>query len=231
MKSVLQSIFRKVTGFELRRMHALETASRKIYSKYRDFTMVPEELYKGNLKLAYEHRRIQGCVVECGVWRGGMIAGMAEILPERMFYLFDSFEGLPDAREIDGPRAVAWQQNKGGETYHDNCTAEMTFAQQAMSMSGARHLVVKGWFDAVLPATVLESPIAILRLDGDWYDSTISCLNSLYPQVMRGGIVIVDDYHTWDGCSRAIHDYLSKIKSPSRIHKTAEGVPYIIKTE
>lgn len=231
MRSRFQSILRKVTGFELRRPHPLEEISRKVYLKYRDFTMVPEGLYKGNLTLAYDHRNVQGCVVECGVWRGGMIAGMAEILPDRMFYLFDSFEGLPDVREIDGPKAVAWQKNKEGETYYDNCKAQVNFAEQAMTRSGARHSIVKGWFDDKLPATVLESPIAILRLDGDWYDSTMSCMKTLYPQVASGGIVIIDDYYTWDGCSRAIHDYLSSVESPSRIHKTIEGVPYLIKKE
>ena len=74
--------------------------------------MLHEGKYVNNLELCFEYKRIPGCVVECGVWRGGMSAGMAEVLGvERNYFLFDSFEGLPPAREdLDGTAAVAWQR-------------------------------------------------------------------------------------------------------------------------
>ena len=83
----------------------------KLFQKYRDATMIPAGLFAANLELAEQAKAIAGVIVECGVWRGGMSAGLAEILgPERDYYLFDSFEGLPSAQEIDGPAALAWQQ-------------------------------------------------------------------------------------------------------------------------
>lgn len=230
MKSFLRNQLKKI-GYQFNRIDAIELRGKEIFKKYEAYTMVPERLYIANLRLANDFSHVEGCIVECGVWRGGMIAGIAEILNDRMFYLFDSFQGLPEAKEIDGEKAIAWQKNTEGKSYHNNCTAEIHFAEEVMNHSGARHRLIQGWFSETLPVSGLESPIAILRLDGDWYDSIRDCLNNLYPQVMKGGIIIIDDYYTWDGCSRAVHDYLSGIKSTSRIYRTPEGVPYIIKAE
>ena len=83
-----------------------------IYRRHREQTMVWPSVYLRNLQLASRYEPVRGCVVECGVWRGGMIAGIAEVLgPGRKYWLFDSFEGLPSVRERDGPAAAAWQAN------------------------------------------------------------------------------------------------------------------------
>jgi Macrocin-O-methyltransferase (TylF) len=70
--------------------------------------------------------------------------------------------------------------------------------------------------------------IAVLRLDGDWYDSTMLCLEHLFPLVVPGGLMLIDDYYTWDGCARAVHDYLSREQAAGRIEKTSGGVTYIV---
>src|SRR5436309_2758654 len=81
-----------------------------IYRKYRKFSMVPEKSYIGNLRLCHEFRKVEGCIVECGVWRGGMSAGISEILGgDRRYILFDSFEGLPEPKELDGKAAHDWK--------------------------------------------------------------------------------------------------------------------------
>jgi hypothetical protein len=66
-------------------------------------------------------------------------------------------------------------------------------------------------------------------LDGDWYDSTMDCLANLFNKVNKGGIIIVDDYYVWDGCSRAVHDYLSKNNLTEKIRQSEAGICYIIK--
>jgi O-methyltransferase len=66
---------------------------------------------------------------------------------------------------------------------------------------------VKGWFDQSLPAAPIER-IAILRVDGDLYDSTLAVLRHLHPRVSPGGYVIVDDYHHWPGCKEAVDTFL-----------------------
>jgi O-methyltransferase len=79
---------------------------RRLFRKYREHTMVPESRYVRNLELASKYREIPGCSVECGVWRGGMSAGHVETMGyERDYFLFDSFEGLPAASELDGVEA------------------------------------------------------------------------------------------------------------------------------
>jgi O-methyltransferase len=189
-----------------------------IYRRYRHFTMVTPSLFARNLALCATKAPASGCIVECGVWRGGMSAGIADIIPGRLHVLFDSFEGLPPAQEIDGEAAVSWQRNSSSPHYVDNCRAERGYAERAMRMSSAKRFkLVEGWFADTLAAFAPEEPIAVLRLDGDWYDSTLQCLTALYPHVMRGGLIIIDDYFTWDGCARAVHDYLSRTQAIERI--------------
>jgi O-methyltransferase len=184
-----------------------ELRFRKIYRKYRDFTMVPENWYAGNLHLAEKVNSLRGAIVECGTWRGGMIAGIADTLgPDRKYYLFDSFEGLPPVKEIDGPAALAWSRDVNGPAYHDNCRASEDDAKLAMSMSAAKDFtIVKGWFKDTLPAANL-GPIALLRMDADWYDSTKQILDNLAHSVVSGGLILIDDYYVWDGCTRAVNE-------------------------
>jgi O-methyltransferase len=79
---------------------------RRVYRKYKELTMIGQNSYIGNLRLAARAREIPGSIVECGTWRGGMIAGIADVLGGgRRYYLFDSFQGLPPAKEVDGPAA------------------------------------------------------------------------------------------------------------------------------
>jgi O-methyltransferase len=183
------------------------------------------------LHLCRTGRNVSGDIVECGVWRGGMSAAMAEVLPSRTSVLFDSFEGLPPAKEIDGPSAFAYQMNVTAPRYRDNCRASEEDALRTMKMAnGANYRILKGWFDETVPRYAAEAPrIAVLRLDGDWYDSITICLEHLFPQVVRSGLVIVDDYGGWDGCTRAVHDYLSRTKATEAIRSTRRGVAYLIK--
>jgi O-methyltransferase len=201
------------------------------FRKFRSYTMTPRLPFIKNLDLAFEYRHVPGVVVECGTWRGGMIAGIAAILGNnREYYLFDSFEGLPEAKPIDGENAQAWQNDTQSPYFFDNCKAEMAEAERAMKLSGVTNFtIVKGWFDQTLPNFSDDKPIAILRLDGDWYESTMTCLENLYPKLVPGGIIIIDDYHTWDGCSRAIHDYLTREKLNDRVCQWRNDIAYIIK--
>jgi hypothetical protein len=207
-----------------------EKRNKWLFEKYRSFTMIDESSYAANLEIARKSRKISGDVVECGVWRGGMIAGIAELLgTEKNYHLYDSFEGLPEAKEIDGKGAIDWQKNTSGDFYFDNCKAEIEFAEKAMNQTGAKYSCYKGWFCDTLPKNQITH-ISLLRLDGDWYDSTMDCLKHLFPKVVKGGVVLIDDYHTWDGCSRAVHDYLSSVQSTSRV-SSHKGVAYIIKND
>ena len=228
MKSMLRNMT-SFFGYDIVRKHPLEEKAREIYLRYRDHTMIPESLYVDNLKLIWDFRNVKGCIVECGVWKGGMSGGIAEILGDRTFYLCDSFEGLPPAKEIDGSRALEWQRNKKGAYYYDNCKAETVFADAIMKRTGVNYSIIKGWFSDTLPDIQLDQQIAILRLDSDWYQSTWDCMVNLYAKVAPGGIIIFDDYHVFDGCSRAVHDFLSENSLPVRLSAGYSGVAYLVK--
>jgi hypothetical protein len=141
----------------------------------------------------------------------------------RPVYLLDSFEGLPPAEQRDGPLALAWQSRQMPEIFFDNCLAPLNEVRQTLirlGFSPAEARVVPGWFHETVPALVSElsdTAIACLRLDGDWYSSTRICLEHLLPLVAEGAPVLVDDYYAWDGCARAVHDYLAEHDLPYRI--------------
>lgn len=188
--------------------------------------MVPEEGLRG-LAAAVDRVTadgVAGCFVECGTWRGGasflMVRRSFAHGVTRRTWLFDSFEGLPPPASIDGPAALEWANDTASPLYHDNCAASLEEVEASARRLGLQDHVelVKGWFDETLPATKARlGPIALLRIDADWYDSVTRCLEELVPQVAPGGIVILDDYWAWDGCTRATHDYLSRHGLPYRI--------------
>ena len=79
-------------------------------------------------------------------------------------------------------------------------------------MSGApRYQLVKGWFKDTVPSFAPPGKIAVLRLDGDWYESTIVCLEHLFPHLAENALVIVDDYYAWEGCTRATNEFVSRL--------------------
>lgn len=239
MKELIINMFRSV-GLSIGKFEEKRYNERKVYfrnkgifDKYKDYTMIPELVYMDNLTVAELASEVKGDIVECGVWRGGMIAGISDVLGKnRKYWLFDSFEGLPPADAgKDGETAIHWQANKDSKYYYDNCAAEIGFAKKAMNLSGpANAEFVKGWFSETVDKSEVKD-IAVLRLDGDWYESTMTCLKALYPKVVTGGIIILDDYYFWEGCSRALHDYFSQNSLTDKIHESPQGVAYIIKNK
>jgi hypothetical protein len=156
-----------------------------------------------------------GAFVECGVAQGASLAVMAAYADGRRVWGFDSFEAFPMLSAAD--------EGSGAELVGYSCSGDegelavvKTFAQVGVSMTDV-HLV-KGWFSDTLPETAL-GPIAVLRLDADFYEATKCALDQLYPSVVRGGYVIIDDYATFTGCRRAVDEYreLHAIDSPLQV--------------
>jgi hypothetical protein len=229
MTNMFKIMIQKIRGIAKRYAnHKDRVRLKKIYSRFREYTMVPDNVYLENLRLAARVLQLEGCVVECGVWKGGMTAGIATVLGgSRRYYLFDSFEGLPEAKVVDGPAAVQWQQDVKSPYYFDNCTASLEEVKTLMNaFEGIEFKIVKGWFETTTKEYSNIEPIALLRLDGDWYDSTMTCLENFFDRVVPGGLIIIDDYFMWDGCSRAVHDFLSKRSAMERIF-SQNGVCYI----
>jgi hypothetical protein len=177
-------------------------------------------------------RRVHGAFVECGTWRGGALGYWARSyirnggIPARSaIFGFDSFEGMPQMTENDGETGARWLYGKSmAEAAPDAIRGSLTstganVASEAdcwamLTTAGFpkdRCHVVRGWFQDTLPLHKNQiGPIAVLRLDGDWYESTRCCLSALYDQVVVGGVVIVDDYGAFPGCKRAVDEFLSE---------------------
>ena len=80
-----------------------------------------------------------------------------------------------------------------------------------MKVNKENTMIKKGWFQNTLPEIKDKiGPIAILRLDSDWYESTKCCLDNLYDNVIQGGYIVIDDYGCWEGCKRAVDEFLEK---------------------
>lgn len=207
---------------------------RELYERLKTHTMVWEASFYDNLSLCRSYHQKGTSVVECGVWKGGMIAAIGAELddPEATYHLFDSFEGLPPAEEIDGAAALNWQADKNSPIYYDNCRANMEEARQAMEKAGvSRFEIHPGWFEDTLRDWKPEKPISILRLDADWYASTRLCLEKLFPHVSEGGLIILDDYRTWEGCAKAVDEYLKEHRISAKILNSQFDVSYFIKPE
>lgn len=181
-------------------------------------------------------RNVPGDIVECGVWKGGCSMAMMltlVMMQERagkVVHMFDSFEGLPAPQPIDGRAAEAWSKDRISPNYHDNCRAD--YAEVAANMAeffpGGGYEIHRGWFEDTLPK--FSKPISVLRIDCDWYSGVTKCLQYLMPLVSQGGIVIIDDYFAWDGCVRAVHQWMAASTKPYRIRSMPDDAgAYFVK--
>lgn len=162
---------------------------------------------------------IPGDCVETGVWRGGATILMRAILKaynikDRAVWVCDSFEGLPPPNEELYPADKGLNLSKEVIPY---LAVSLPQVQENFSRYGLLDKQVKflkGFFRDTLPTAPIQE-IALLRLDGDLYESTMDALVHLYPKLSIGGFVIIDDYSI-DACVQAVQDYrkLHKIKSP-----------------
>lgn len=151
-----------------------------------------------------DRKNIKGAIVETGSWKGGLGAYMARF--GRETWLFDSFEGLPELSEKDFE--IAKQKNLDLHTKTGYIAVSEEYAINISKKLGTKPHIIKGWFENTLPANKKEiGEIALLRLDGDTYDSTLDALNELYGSVVPGGIIVVDDYHDFSGCRKALYDF------------------------
>lgn len=208
-----------------------------VFRKYKRFSMVGRVRFLENLalvKMALRNPKLNdGAIVECGTWRGGMAAGLIHAGGHnRQYHFFDSFEGLPPAGELDGDAAKDYQRATTAPEYHDNCSATVAEFLSAMSLTKCPdkniHVHV-GYFENTLPKFT-PPPIAVLRLDGDWYSSTMVCLTKLWDHVIPGGIILLDDYYHWQGCTLAVHEFLAEKRATEQIRQGRfGGVAYIRK--
>jgi len=154
---------------------------------------------------------IPGDLIETGAWRGGATIFMRAVLKaygveDRLVWVADSFEGLPEGD------AAKYSQDEDDVHHKYNVFLSVSLEEvqdnfRRYNLLDEQVRFLKGWFKDTLPTAPIKS-LAILRLDGDMYESTTDALTNLYAKVSAGGYVIIDDYHL-EGCRQAVHDYRS----------------------
>jgi hypothetical protein len=186
-------------------------------------------------------RRLPGAIVETGVFTGGASAYALRSLKrhgiiDRAYWGFDSFEGMPKPTAHDGQHAKDWlgtDDASGKLTGCDVNHSDYAATQNYLFSTGypTEHIhLVKGWFQDTLPVTRAQiGPIAILRLDGDFYESTKVALECLFDSVVSGGVVIVDDYGSFEGCRKAVDEFLRARNISPFVHYVENGVRFFVK--
>lgn len=188
------------------------------YIRGRAVTMLPRRRLD-HLQACIEkviERGIPGDLMEAGVWRGGAVILMRAVLKmhgvaDRRVWAADSFQGLPEPDAVLFPKEAAAHN---GPVMRDAFrhlavdleTVKANFAAFGMLDGQVRFLA--GWFKDTLPDAPIQR-LAVLRLDGDYYESTRDCLVHLYDALSPGGYLIVDDYgeDTWTHCRAAVDDF------------------------
>jgi O-methyltransferase len=188
------------------------------YIRGRAVSMVPMVRLDNLHRCAVDviERQVPGDFIETGVWRGGTTIFMRAILAayaakDRQVWVADSFEGLPEPDSEKYPVEAKTHRGKVMSDVYDHFAVgfdqvKENFARFGLLDDQVRFL--KGWFKDTLSSTEI-SELAVMRLDGDYYESTLDALVNLYPKLSPGGYAIVDDYgeDTWTYCRRAVDDY------------------------
>lgn len=228
MKYLIKKISRAF-GFEINRLRADEHHFPDVpqfivstYRRVRPFTMTsPERIFSLCEAVNYVvHKKIQGDIVECGVWKGGSMMAVAETLlragdSSRNLYLFDTFEGMPPPtkNDVDLAGMPAEKLLKRSDKEKDEsvwCRATLDVVKEALGSTGYpsdKVHFIKGMVEETIPQYVPEK-IALLRLDTDWYESTKHEMMHLFPRLSKGGVLIIDDYGHWQGARKAVDEYL-----------------------
>jgi hypothetical protein len=175
--------------------------------------------------IIWKKNNIEGDIVECGVWKGGSIMAVIDTLLRhnstmRSIYLYDTFEGMPASTGHDIKKGGARGAGLSAEEIYKNsdpgdlvwCNAPLDEVKRNIATMGyppGQLNYVKGKVEDTIPRTIPEK-IALLRLDADFYESTAHELKYLYPLLVHGGVLIIDDYGDWAGARKAVDEYIAE---------------------
>ncbi len=224
---LIQKIFQKF-GFELHKTNPgdFSEMEKGIINQVKPFTLTSTARIASLIK-SVEYvieNNIPGAIVECGVWKGGSMMAAIKTAQKlksnnREFYLYDTFEGMTKPTSSD----VSLDDKKALTKFTQESISEQSSKWANIEIEQVRKNIlnlgydknkiyfVKGLVEESIPKTIPEK-IAILRLDTDWYESTKHELIHLFPRLVKGGVIIIDDYGYWKGCKKAVDEYIIENK-------------------
>ena len=199
----------------------------KLIQRVSNYTMTSPERIKSLIdSMNYIIRNnISGSIVECGVWKGGSMMAAMLILKslkktDRKFYLFDTFEGMSEPTDFD----VNYEYNNAKNLLNINaknkenkiwCYSPIEDVKKniySTNYPSENINFIEGKVENTIPKFSPEK-IALLRLDTDWYESTKHELEQLFPRLVQGGVLIIDDYGFWKGSKKAVDEYFHNKKN------------------
>lgn len=242
MKEIIRKLLES-NGWMLRKIYDLDMGSEfvGIQERVEPYTMTSlarqYALYEAVEYL--EKFNIEGEIVECGVWKGGsaMIAALTLLArgsTERELWLYDTFAGMPKPSErdvnINGLQASErWESLKDMGGWD---VASREDVEENMRITGYpqnRIRIIEGMVEDTLKIYHPER-IALLRLDTDWYESTKSEFEHLFPRLVSGGVLILDDYGHWGGARKAADEYFEKCGIRPYLHRIDYTGRIMVKT-
>jgi O-methyltransferase len=176
---------------------------------------------------------VPGDMVECGVWRGGSMQAVARQLlkldvTDRDLYLFDTFEGMPPPTDVD----VRWDGKSAAQLLESQERTKLIWAEasledvksgfEALPYPSERIHYIQGKVEDTVPDNVPER-IALLRLDTDWYESSLHELEHMYDRLVPGGVLILDDYGYWQGQKVATDEWLERHNPQLLLNRMSQG--------
>lgn len=178
-----------------------------------------------------ERENLPGLIVEAGTARGGSAIVLAAAKrPDRPMKVYDVFGMIPPPSERDGEDVhrryaaitAGTAKGPGSETYYgyrDDLYHEVeeSFARHGVAVHDHHVDLVRGLFEDTIQ---LDEPVALAHLDGDWYESTMTCLERIAPLLVGRGRIVLDDYYTWSGCRRAVDEYFAEREGFRFEHRT-----------
>jgi O-methyltransferase len=178
-----------------------------------------------------ERENLPGLIIEAGTARGGSAIVLAAAKqPDRPMKVYDVFGMIPPPSERDGEDVhrryaaitAGTATGPGSETYYgyrDDLYHEVedSFARHGVAVGDHHVELVRGLFEDTIQ---LDEPVAFAHLDGDWYESTMTCLERIAPLLVSGGRIVLDDYYTWSGCRRAVDEYFGEHEGFRFEHRT-----------
>ena len=245
MKNLVNRFLRFFLGYEIIKAHrfahdaSYSPVEKEIYTLCKSRTMTnPNSI--SNLISATDYltkAKIEGAYVECGVWRGGSsmafcLATLRNDLDRREVFLYDTFEGYLGTSKED---FQIQDKKTPSELYRKDknylCYAGLEDVKFGIDSTGypneLLHYVI-GDVQKTIPKTLPKS-IALLRLDTDYFESTMHELTYLYPLLSPGGVVIIDDYDHWNGSRQACDSYFHKLEENILLIRMESGRMFIKK--
>ena len=219
----------------------VDDAARAVIETVKPFTMTSNERLIALISAIrfVVRNQIPGAIAECGVWKGGsMMAAAMTLIGEadttREIYLYDTFEGMSEPGEydktIDGVPASSHLAGtpKGEGAW---CYSSLDEVRNNLASTGYpddKIHFIKGKVEDTLPDRNLPA-LAILRLDTDWYESTRHELEHLFPLLVPGGFLIIDDYGHWQGARKAVDEFLAGSAPKYFLHRIDSTGRMIVK--